>query len=140
MTFEKLMHHFICRVRGQCRKLIMGIERSRKSTRRPHIFGHLRMAMMGRGEYRSRLFEWPVSFRGVLGDRSVLREELQKMISARMAQQLAHGAASFTIPVATTSSAKRSQRDVTHAVGAGTLQRRGTRTSCWRTATSSSAL
>ena len=37
------------------------------------------------------------------------------MLSARMAQQLAHGAASFTIPV---SNAKRSQRDVTHAVRA----------------------
>ena len=43
------------------------------------------------------------------------------MISARMAQQLAHGAASFTIPVATTSNAKRSQRDVTHAVGASNV-------------------
>ena len=77
VTFEKLMHHFIYRVRGQCRKLIMGIERSRKSTRRPHIFGHLRIAMMGRDEHRSRLFEWPVSFRDVLSERSVLREELQ---------------------------------------------------------------
>ena len=125
VTFEKLMHHFIYRVRGQCRKLIMGIERSRKSTRRPHIFGHLRMAMMGRDEHRSRLFEWPVSFRDVLSERSVLREELQKMISARMAQQLAHGAASFTIPVATTSNAKRSQRDVTHAVGASNVAATG---------------
>ena len=74
VTFEKLVHHFIHRVRGQCRKLIMGIERTRKSTRRPHIFGHLRMAMMGRDEYRSRTFEWPVSFRGVLNERSVLRD------------------------------------------------------------------
>ena len=46
VTFEKLMHNFIFKVRAQCRKLIFGIERSRKSTKRPHIFGHLRM---GRG-------------------------------------------------------------------------------------------
>ena len=103
----------------------MGIERSRKSTRRPHIYGHLRMAMMGCDEHRSRLFEWPVSFRGVVSENSALREELQKMISARMAQQLAHGAASFTILVSTASNAKRSQRDVTHAVGASNVAATG---------------
>ena len=47
------------------------------------------------------------------------------MISARMAQQLAHGAASFTIPVATVSNAKRSQRDVPHAVGASNVAATG---------------
>ena len=98
VAFEKLMHNFIFKVRSQCRKLIFGIERSRKRTKRPHIFSHLRLAMLGRDEHRSRLFEWPVSFRDVLDERSCLREELQKMLSARMAQQLAHGAASFTIP------------------------------------------
>ena len=43
------------------------------------------------------------------------------MLSARMAKQLAHGAASFTIPVYTVSNAKCSQRDVTHAVGASNV-------------------
>ena len=47
------------------------------------------------------------------------------MISARMAQQLAHGAASFTILVSTASNAKRSQRDVTHAVGASNVAATG---------------
>ena len=109
------MHNFIFKVRSQCRKLIFGIERSRKSTKRPHIFPRLRMTMLGRDEHHSRTFEWPASFRDVFAEHSCLREELQKMLSARMAQKLAHGAASFTIPVATV---KRSQRDVTHAVEA----------------------
>ena len=56
VAFEMLMHNFIFKVRSQCRKLIFGIERSRKSTKRPHIFGHLRMAMLGRDENRSRRF------------------------------------------------------------------------------------
>ena len=77
VAFEKLMHNFIFKVRTQCRKLIFGIERSRKSTKRPHIFSHLRVAMLGRDEHRSRMFEWPASFRDVVAERSCLREELQ---------------------------------------------------------------
>ena len=56
VAFEKLMHNFIFKIRSQCRKLILGVERSRKSTQRPHIFPHLRMAMHGRDEHRSRTF------------------------------------------------------------------------------------
>ena len=90
VAFEKLMHNFIFKVRTQCRKLIFGIERSRKSTKRPALFTNLRLAMHGRDENRSRMFTWPASFSDVLAERSCLREELQKMLSARMAQQLAH--------------------------------------------------
>ena len=45
VAFETLMNRFIISIRSQLTKLILGMERTRKSTKRPALFSNLRLAM-----------------------------------------------------------------------------------------------
>ena len=97
VAFETLMNRFIMSIRSQLTKLILGMERTRKSTRRPALFSNLRLAMNGRDENRGRCVVWPCSFVGVGDQVGPLREVMGEMLSAQMTQQPIHGASAFTI-------------------------------------------
>ena len=97
VAFETLMNRFIISIRSQLTKLVLGMERTRKSTKRPALFTNLRLAMNGRDENRGRCFVWPCSFVGLGDQAGPLREVMGEMLSAQMTQQLIHGASAFTV-------------------------------------------
>ena len=97
VAFETLMNRFIISIRSQLTKLVLGMERTRKSTKRPALFSNLRLAMNGRDENRGRCFVWPCSFVGLGDQAGPLREVMGEMLSAQMTQQLIHGASAFTV-------------------------------------------